>query len=395
MSVAAKIKTGMVEGSWIRRMFEAGNDLKKKYGADNVFDLSIGNPVMEPPDEFRQELKKLAEKPLPGMHRYMENAGYAGTRAAVAQQLTFETGLKIDANDIVMTVGAAGALNVVLKTILNPGEEVIVLSPFFVEYLNYVDNHGGVSKIVPTDNRFLPQPDTLGAAITQKTKAIIINSPNNPTGVVYSEDCLHRLGRVVQEKETQFGTQIYLVSDEAYRKIIYDSMKFPQILPHHLRSIVLTSHSKDLALPGERIGYIAVHPGCDGKQELIDGLIYCNRILGFVNAPALMQNIVQRLQSVTVSIPEYQRKRDILYGGLTSAGYSVNKPQGAFYLFPKSPVEDEVAFIRELQELRVLGVPGRGFGLPGYFRISYCVDDRTLEGSLDAFRKLARKYGLS
>jgi len=188
MSVADKIKAGMAEGSWIRRMFEAGNDLKKKYGAENVFDLSIGNPVMEPPAEFRQELKKLAGKPLPGMHRYMENAGYAATRAAVAQQLSYETGLKFDNNDIVMTIGAAGALNVVLKTILNPGEEVIVLSPFFVEYLNYVDNHGGVSNVVPTDNRFYPQADTLSTAITRKTRAIIINTPNNPTGVVYSED---------------------------------------------------------------------------------------------------------------------------------------------------------------------------------------------------------------
>jgi len=395
MSVADRIKAGMAEGSWIRRMFEAGNDLKKKYGAENVFDLSIGNPVMEPPAEFRQELKKLAEKPLPGMHRYMENAGYAATRAAVAQQLSYETGLKFDNNDIVMTIGAAGALNVVLKTILNPGEEVIVLSPFFVEYLNYVDNHGGVSKVVPTDNRFYPQADTLSTAITRKTKAIIINTPNNPTGVVYSEDCLKQLSRMVREKEAQYGTQIYLVSDEAYRKIIYDGIKFPQVLLHHQRTIALTSHSKDLALPGERIGYIAVHPDCDEKQELVDGLIYCNRILGFVNAPALMQNIVHRLQSVTVSIPEYQRKRDMLYGGLIAAGYSVNKPQGAFYLFPKSPVEDEVEFVHELQELRVLGVPGRGFGLPGYFRISYCVDDRTLEGSLSAFRKLAAKYKLS
>ena len=395
MSVADRIKAGMAEGSWIRRMFEAGNDLKKKYGAENVFDLSIGNPVMEPPAEFRQELKKLAEKPLPGMHRYMENAGYAATRAAVAQQLSYETGLKFDNNDIVMTIGAAGALNVVLKTILNPGEEVIVLSPFFVEYLNYVDNHGGVSKVVPTDNRFYPQADTLSTAITRKTKAIIINTPNNPTGVVYSEDCLKQLSRMVREKEAQYGTQIYLVSDEAYRKIIYDGIKFPQVLLHHQRTIALTSHSKDLALPGERIGYIAVHPDCDEKQELVDGLIYCNRILGFVNAPALLQNIVHRLQSVTVSIPEYQRKRDMLYGGLIAAGYSVNKPQGAFYLFPKSPVEDEVEFVHELQELRVLGVPGRGFGLPGYFRISYCVDDRTLEGSLSAFRKLAAKYKLS
>jgi aspartate aminotransferase len=395
MSVAAKIASSMVEGSWIRRMFEEGNILKKKCGPENVFDLSIGNPIMEPPDEFRRELKKLADNPVTGMHRYMENAGYAKTRAAVAQHLSLETGLKFDASDVVMTVGAAGALNVVLKAILNPGEEVVIFSPYFVEYLNYVDNHGGISKIVTTDSHFLPQPDTLSKAIAAKTRAVIINSPNNPTGVVYGEECLHQIGQLVQEKEAQFGTQIYLVSDEAYRKIIYDGLKFQQVLSHHRRTIILTSHSKDLAIPGERIGYIAVHPDCDAKQELIDGLIYCNRILGFVNAPALMQHIIERLQSVTVSIPEYQRKRDLLYNGLTTLGYSVNKPQGAFYLFPKSPVDDEVSFIGELQKLRVLGVPGRGFGLPGYFRISYCVDDRTLLGALEAFRILAQKYSLS
>jgi len=394
MSVAAKIKTGMAEGSWIRRMFEEGNALKQKYGADNVFDLSLGNPIMEPPEEFRRELKRLAENPEPGMHRYMENAGYAETRAAVAQQLSAETGLGFTATDIVMSSGAAGALNVVLKTVLNPGEEVIVFAPFFVEYLNYVDNQGGTSKIVPTCKDFLPQPGALEAAITPKTRAVIINSPNNPAGVVYSVECLRSLAEVVRKKESQFGTQIYLISDEAYCKIIYDGLKFPQVVLRHPRTIVLTSHSKDLALPGERIGYMAVHPDCDGKKELIDGLIYCNRILGFVNAPALMQHIVRKLQSVTVSISEYQRKRDFLYSALTRMGYSMVKPQGAFYLFPRSPVEDEVAFVRSLQELRVLVVPGRGFGTPGHFRVSYCVDDHAIEGSVDGFSKVARKYGL-
>ena len=395
MSVAHRIKTGMAQGSWIRRMFEEGNALKQKYGAAHVFDLSLGNPIMEPPEEFRAELVRLAGHPISGMHRYMENAGYAETRAAVARTLTGEIGLDFGPDDIVMTGGAAGALNVVLKTLLNPGEEVIILAPFFVEYLNYVENNGGVSKVISSGPGFMPKASVLEDAITPKTRAIILNSPNNPTGVVYSTECLRALAEVIRRKEAQYGTKVYVVSDEAYRKIIYDGMAFPQVMPHHLRTIVLTSHSKDLALPGERIGYLAVHPGCDDKRELVDGLIYCNRILGFVNAPALMQRIVGRLQSVTVSISEYQRRRDCLYGNLTEMGYSMVKPQGAFYLFPKSPIEDEVAFIRELQEMKVLAVPGRGFGMPGYFRVSYCVDDHTIEGSLVGFRHLARKYGLS
>ncbi len=394
MSVSHKIKTGMAQGSWIRRMFEEGTVLKQKYGAANVFDLSLGNPIMEPPEEFRHELRRLAEHPLPGMHRYMENAGYAETRAAVAENLSREIGLKLTLDNIVMTGGAAGALNVVLKTVLNPGEEVIILSPFFVEYLNYVENNGGVNKIVQTGADFLPDPSVLERAVSQNTRAIILNSPNNPTGVVYSSNSLEALSRVLQKKESQYGTKIYIISDEAYRKIIYDGVPFPQVMPHHVRTIVLTSHSKDLALPGERIGYLAIHPDCDDKRELVDGLIYCNRILGFVNAPALMQRIVTRLQCVTVSIAEYQRRRDYLYGNLTEMGYSMVKPQGAFYLFPKSPLEDEVQFVRELQEMKVLAVPGRGFGMPGYFRISYCVDDHSIEGSLDGFRKLARKYRL-
>jgi aspartate aminotransferase len=394
MSVAAKIKTGMAEGSWIRRMFEEGNALKQKYGAANVYDLSLGNPIVEPPPEFHRELKRLADNPIPGMHRYMENAGYAETRSAVALNLANETGLKFTGNDIVMTIGAAGALNVALKTILNPGDEVIILSPFFVEYLNYVDNQGGVSKIVPTDTGFMPDIARIETAINLRTRAIILNSPNNPTGVVYGEKILSELGRAIRKKEWQFGTAIYLLSDEPYRKIIYDGLKYPQVLLHHPRSIVVTSHSKDLALPGERIGYIAVHPDCDDKQELVNGLIYCNRVLGYVNAPALMQHLVRHLQTVTVSISDYQRKRDYLYTNLTAMGYKVNKPQGAFYFFPRSPVEDEVTFIRELQEFKVLAVPGRGFGMPGYFRISYCVDDHTIEGSLDGFRKAAKKYNL-
>ena len=394
MSVSDRVRKSMVQGSWIRKMFEEGASLKQRYGEENVFDLSLGNPVMEPPAAFHIELKRLANHHLPGMHRYMANAGYAETRAAVAEQLSLEAGIKFAINDIVMTCGAAGALNVVLKTILNQGDEVIIFAPYFVEYINYIDNHGGIVKVLPTDEQFIPKLDILETAIEAKTKAVLINSPNNPSGAIYSEGFLHQLGELLNKKETQYGTQIFLISDEAYRKIIYDGLKYPQVWPHYQQSIIVTSHSKDLALPGERIGYIAVHPNCSQRGELVDGFIHCNRILGYVNAPALMQHVVRHLQSVTIPVAEYQKKRDFLNDHLNKMGYSVTKPLGAFYMFPKSPLEDDVAFVRELQQWRVLTVPGTGFGTPGYFRISYCVDDRTLEGSIAGFRKAAQKFNM-
>jgi len=384
----------MREGSWIRRMFEEGVELKKRYGEDRVFDLSLGNPVMEPPPEFHRELKRLVENPSPGMHRYMENAGYLETRMAVAHQLSLETGLKFSPDHIIMTCGAAGGLNVILKTILNPGEEVVLFAPYFVEFTNYIDNHGGIAKILPTDENFIPRLDVLEQALGPGTKAVLINSPNNPTGVVYLEGFLRKLGELLQMKKAQLNKTIYLISDEAYRKIIYDGLRYPPVFQYYHNSICVTSHSKDLALPGERIGYIAVHPECEEVEELTAGLIFSNRILGFVNAPALMQHAVRHLQNVTVSIAEYQKKRDFLYSSLRGMGYSVVRPQGAFYLFPKSPVEDDIAFVNELREHNVLVVPGAGFGTPGYFRISYCVEDRVLEGAMKGFSIMAKKYGL-
>ncbi len=384
----------MAEGSWIRRMFEEGAELKKRYGEENVFDLSLGNPIIEPPAEFFRELKKLAEHPQSGMHRYMSNAGYAETRAAVAEQLSLETGIKFTLNEIIMTCGAAGALNVVLKTILNQGDEVIIFAPYFAEYVHYIDNHYGVARILPTDEQFAPRLDALEETINKKTRAVMVNSPNNPSGAVYSEEKLCELGELLRKKEAQYGTQILLISDEAYRKLIYDNLQYPFPLHHHTQSLITTSHSKDLALPGERIGYIAIHPECREREELVNGFIHVNRTLGFVNASALMQHLVRNLQSVNVSVAEYQQKRDSLYENLTGMGYSVTKPQGAFYMFPKSPLEDDVKFVRELQQLKVLTVPGQGFGTPGYFRIAYCVEDRALEDSLPGFRQMAEKIGL-
>ena len=386
MGVSKKIQDFMERGSWIRKMFEEGIALRQRYGEENVFDLSLGNPIMQPPPQFFEELRRIAENPTPGMHRYMPNAGLVETRAAVAEQLSKETGQSFTANEILMTVGAGGALNVVMKTILDPGDEIVIFAPYFVEYHFYADNHGGSCRVVPPDDSFYPDLEAFEAAINERTRGVLINSPNNPSGALYSAALLDQLGAIIRKKESVFGTEIFLISDEPYRKIIFDGLEYPHIFQHHVRSIVATSHSKDLALPGERIGYIAVHPDYDGRRELVDGLVFCNRTLGFVNAPALMQHIVTHLQDVAIDAGEYQAKRDFLYEGLTGIGYTLTKPQGAFYMFPKSPIEDDVEFTAALQEHNVLVVPGTGFGLPGYFRISYCVDDRTLEGSLSGFR---------
>ncbi len=394
MPVSQKVKGFVEEGGWIRRMFEAGITLKQQYGEDKVFDLSLGNPVVEPPPQFHQELRRLAENPIKGMHRYMPNAGYPETREAVAAGLRDETGLPFSMAEIVMTCGAAAALNVTLKTILNPGEEVVFFAPYFVEYGYYTDNHGGASVIAPTGEDFQPDLAALEAKITAGTRAVLINSPNNPSGAVYPAGLLEAMGGLLRRKSEEYGRGIYLISDEPYRRILYDGLSYPQVFPHYEAAIVVHSHAKDLALPGERIGYIAVNPAYSGKQELVDGMTFCNRILGFVNAPALMQHAVRALQGVSVDVGDYQRKRDYLYGELTGMGYSVFKPQGAFYLFPRSPIEDDVAFVDALQEWNVLTVPGRGFGSPGYFRISYCVEDSVLEGSLEGFAQAAKRAGL-
>jgi aspartate aminotransferase len=385
----------MVLGSWIRRMFDEGTAMKKKYGTENVFDLSIGNPIMEPPPEFKREIKRLADHPYAGMHGYMAHAGYPETRAAVAEAVTREAGFKLTESDIVMTVGAAGAINVALKTILDPGDEVILFLPWFVDYFNYVENHDGVVKLVPTDEHFLPRVDELEKAIGPRTKALLINSPNNPTGVVYDENLMGRIGEVLRKKEAEYGNEIFIVSDEPYKKIIYDGLTYPSPLKFHRHSIVATSHSKDLSIPGERIGYLALHPESSHHDEMIGGFVFCTRVLGFINAPAFMQNVVRHIQNVTIPVSEYQRHRDFIYDNLVEMGYTVNKPQGAFYIFPHTPIEDDVAFIHELQqEHRVLAVPGVAFGTPGYFRLVYCVDDRTLESSMPGLAALAKKYGL-
>ncbi len=375
----------MEKSSWIRKMFEEGIRLKKEFGEENVFDLSLGNPVIEPPQEVQSALVQAAKDISPGLHRYMPNAGFEDVRAAVAETLSEECKVALSANDLVMVCGAAGGLNIALKTLLDSGDEVIIFAPYFVEYLFYADNHGGKAVSVKTQGDFTLDFDSLRNALNEKTKAVIINSPNNPTGVVYSREELKQLAAILKEHSDKSGKPVYLISDDPYQKITFDGVEAANILEFYENTIYITSHSKDIALPGERIGFVAVHPKCQDAGNLMAGLIFSNRVLGFVNAPALIQRVVKNVQGVTVDVEQYRKKRDFLYGELTRIGYEVVKPQGAFYFFPKSPIEDEVEFVRKLAEKKVLVVPGRGFGSPGYFRISYCLPDSVIKGSISGF----------
>jgi len=391
MAISMKIRDYMERASWIRKMFEQGLELKTKIGADKVFDFSLGNPNLEPPEKVRKTILEVIGDERPGKHAYMPNAGLKETREAVAGFLAKEHGVPITWEQVIMTCGAGGALNVALKTILDPGDEVIVLAPYFVEYLFYIDNHNGVGRLAKTNEDFTLNLEWIEAAITPKTKAIILNSPNNPSGRIYDEKSLRTLGKLFETIKQKNNQTIYLLSDEPYSKIVYDGARVPSIFQAYADSIMATSYSKDLSLPGERIGYLAVNPRMENWKQAIDGLTFCNRILGFVNAPALMQRILIKLQGVSVNVSEYKWKRDNLCRGLAEAGYSFVKPEGAFYLFPKSPIADDVKFVNILLQENILGVPGTGFGTPGHFRLAYCVADRVIEGSLEGFRRAIQK----
>jgi aspartate aminotransferase len=388
MAISRKVRDQMQNSSWIRKMFEQGIELKEIHGEGKVFDLSLGNPLLEPPAEFKEELTRLIAEEAPNTHRYMPNAGFPEVRASVAEVLTEESGTPFTANEIMMTVGAAGAINTILRSILDQGDEVVLIAPFFAEYTFYVEHQTGVSKIATCDENWLPDIASLEAEISPLTRAVIINSPNNPTGVIYPESSIAAISAAIQSAEDKYGTEIYLISDEPYRKLIYTDTPYPFIFDHHPRSIVATSHSKDLGLAGERIGYIAVNPSDPGKTDLLDALNFSLRTLGFVNAPALMQRVVAGIQRATVDISIYREKRDLLYGALTKIGYQCVEPDGAFYVFPKSPIPDDIEFVAELQKELVLVVPGVGFGTPGFFRASYCIDDWVIEGAMDGFAKV-------
>ena len=391
MPVSEKIADSIQRSSWIRKMFEEGARLKREHGAANVFDFSLGNPNLDPRKSVKDAIAAAAADNTPGIHGYMPNAGLPAVRVAVAAEIRRREGLDINEHSIVMTVGAGGALNVTLKTLLNRDDEVVIPKPFFVEYLFYVDNHGGKPVLVETAADFSLDLQAIEAAISEKTAAVLINSPNNPTGKVYSENEIRELGKLLERKSAEVGRSIVLISDEPYRGITYDGVTVPSILTAYKNSIVATSFSKDLSLPGERLGYIAMNPRMENAAMTMDGLVLSNRILGFVNAPALIQRAVTTVLGDLVDVSVYKRRRDRLYEALTSFGYECVKPQGAFYLFPKSPLEDDISFVAALQKKLILTVPGTGFGGPGYFRIAYCVSDETIEGSLKGFEEAIRE----
>ena len=379
----------MKSSSWIRAMFEEGEKLKKIHGPENILDFTLGNPILEPPVDLKKELVRLVSENSKGMHRYMTNSGYAHVRNDIANFYREKNGLPFTGDNIVMTVGAAGAMNVVLKSLLDPGNEVIVPNPFFIEFKFYIENHGGVLKLVDTKDDFHLDIAKIEKAITKKTKAIIINSPNNPTGVVYNEEELKELGEVLKKRRDK-GQRIFLLSDEAYRKLIFDNVTLPDVFSVYEDTIVVTSHSKDLALAGERIGHIAASPLIKNIAPLMDAMIFSNRILGFINAPAIMQRLIGKFQKNSIDVMDYQNKRDLIYNILVEAGFDVVKPMGTFYIFPKSPIPDDIKFVRELQKHHILGVPGIGFGKSGYFRLAYCVENDVIERSRKYFMEFAK-----
>lgn len=392
MGISERVASYLEKGSWIRKMFEEGARLKAQFGEQNVYDFSLGNPPEEPPREFLEEIRSLLDRP--GIHRYMPNAGFPEVREAVARSVAAESGLAVEAQHVVMTVGAGGALNVALKALLDPGEEVVLVAPFFVEYRFYVDNHGGESVVVSSSEDFSLDLEALARAINQRTKAVILNSPNNPTGVVYSEEQIRALGELLREKGKALGRDIYLLSDEPYRRLLYDGISFPHVFRHVDNAVIATSHSKDLALAGERIGYLVASPRCADLERLMAAMVFANRTLGFVNAPAMMQLAVASLQGVSIDIASYQRRRDRLYELLTGVGFQTMKPQGAFYLFPRSPIANDITFVQAAQRRHILVAPGTGFGWPGHFRIAYSVPMDMIERSVPAWEALAGEFGL-
>jgi aspartate aminotransferase len=391
--IAKEVQNGLQNSSWIRKMFVEGNALKAIYGEENVYDYSIGNPYFEPPQSVIDNLKKLVNSGIAGTHRYMDNAGFKSTREKVAASVNKGTEVPLSYENIMMTVGAAGGLNVLLRTILDPGQEVIILAPYFAEYFFYIRNNNGVPVTVKcTEGTFEPDLKVLEAHITEKTRAILLNSPNNPTGVIYSEALLKDMAAMLESCEKHFGTEICVIADEPYKALLYDGAVVPNVLNIFKNAVIVNSYSKSLGLAGERIGYIAVNSRMDEPKLLMDGLAFCNRTLGFVNAPALWQKAVEDSVDATVEISEYAKRRDLLYNHLVSLGFEVNKPQGAFYLFPKALIEDDIAFVEAAKKHNLLFVPGTGFGYPGYVRLSYCVDIKMIERSLPAFTKLAEEF---
>ena len=394
--ISEKMKPYVKNNSAIRMMFEEGNRLRAKYGADKVFDFSLGNPSVPAPDSVREAIIELVNNTDPTvLHGYMSNAGFEDVRQTIAETLNRRFDTKFSAKNLIMTVGAASGLNVILKTVLNPGEEVIVFAPYFLEYGAYVRNYDGVLvEISPDTTTFQPNLAEFEQKITPKTKAVIVNTPHNPTGVVYSEETIRKLSAILEAKQKEFGTVIYLISDEPYRELAYDGVEVPYLTKYYDNTVVGYSYSKSLSLPGERIGYLVIPDEADGSEELISAATIANRTLGCVNAPSLIQKVVAKCVDAKTDLAAYDKNRQALYNGLKECGFECIKPQGAFYLFVKSPVEDEKAFCEAGKKYNILMVPGSSFACPGYVRLAYCVSYDTIVNSLPEFKKLAAEYGL-
>ena len=393
--IAEKMQNMVKNSSAIRAMFEEGNRLAKIYGKENVFDFSLGNPNVPAPQAVKDAIIEILNEEDPvALHGYTNsNAGYEDVRQAVAESINEKFDTAFAAKNIVMTVGAAGGLNVALKILLNPGDEVIVFAPYFGEYRSYTANFDGVIvAISPDTDTFQPKLDEFEAKISPKTKAVIVNTPNNPTGVVYSEETIKKLATIMEAKQKEFGTDIYLISDEPYRELAYDGVEVPYLTKYYANTIVGYSFSKSLSLPGERIGYLVIPDEASDSEDLISAASVATRILGFVNAPTLQQKMVVRCLNEQTDISYYDRNRETLYNGLTECGFTCIKPEGAFYLFVKSPVENEKEFCDAAKKYNILIVPGSSFGCPGYVRMAYCVAYETIVNSLPKFKELAKEY---
>ena len=393
MAIATHLNQDLKNASYVRKMFEQGEELKRRYGPENVFDFSLGNPEVEPPQAVRDAFVRHAADTAPGVHRYMNNAGYGQVREKVADMIARASGAPMRADMVVMTVGAAGGINIALKTLLNPGDEVVVFAPYFMEYDFYAKNHNGRVTPVPTNaDTFLPEPAALEAAISARTKAVIINSPNNPSGAVYDAACLKSLADVISACEKKFGTDIYVVSDEPYMSIVYDGAPPPHVFNIFRNVILINSYSKSLALAGERIGFAAVSPNAADAGAVSAGMVFCNRVMGFVNAPAFLQRVVADSLDTSVDIAVYAEKRDAICAIMRDAGFDFHTPRGAFYLFPRILGDDENAFKERALAHNILIVPSSGFGWAGRFRLSFCVSTDTILRSRGAFMALADEY---
>ena len=394
--ISEKMKPLVNNNSAIRAMFEEGNRLAALYGRENVYDFSLGNPNVPAPKEVKQALLDvLNEEDSCFVNGYMSNAGYPDIRKAVADSLNRRFGTAYGPQNLIMTVGAASAINIFLKTILDPGDEVVTFAPYFVEYGNYVRNYDGILRVVPANTRdFQPDIEGLRAAVTSRTKAVIINTPNNPTGIVYSEETLRALQNVIAEKEAEYGTVIITVSDEPYRELAYDGVKVPWVPDFLEHAVVVYSYSKSLSLPGQRIGWLLIPDSIPEAEEVISAATIANRVCGAVNAPSLIQRALIRCIDASTDIEAYNANRELLYGGLKELGFECAKPQGAFYLFVKAPDGDDARFVDVCKKYNVLVVPGKSFACAGYVRLAYCVSNDMIRRSLPAFRKIAEEYGL-